>query len=235
MDGADFLLRLVNSTRFELCIVFLIIINCMTDMLEAQYMGYNVGHDLGYPGYNTSASQLLPWVESMLKVTPIIFTIIFLIEWFLRVGAYKLDSWKHPALAFDMLLILISGADLIAAGLFAGVNPGAVRCIRILKLLRMIKILRTFSWMSSLFLIVRSITQASPLSCGPSLSWHSSRLVWVLSCCKSCKLICWTPLKNLRKENWCSNILARLPGHLSPCLRYQLATGHPFADSSWNK
>jgi len=135
-----------------------ILLNCATLVLEAQYEGYNVGHGLGYPKYNTSAGEGFRWIDSILKVAPTIFNVIFLIEWFLRVGAYRLDLWKHPALACDMLLILISGVEVVAAaGLFAGINPAAIRLIRMLKLLRMVRIVRGLSWMSSLFLIVRSI------------------------------------------------------------------------------
>jgi len=156
-DGGDCLLRLVNSTVFEFVIVVIILFNCVTVMIEAQFFGYNIGYNLGYPKYTKPANEVFPGVNSMLKVAPIIFTVIFLIELFMRIGAYKQDSWRHPILAFDMLLILVSGIDVVAAGLLAGVNPTAIRCFRVLKLLRMVKILRRFSWMSSLFLIVRSI------------------------------------------------------------------------------
>jgi len=64
-DGADFLVRLVHKPWFEFVSVFLILLNCPTVMLEAQYVGYKVGHNLGFPKYETSASEKYPWVESI--------------------------------------------------------------------------------------------------------------------------------------------------------------------------
>jgi len=177
MEGADFLLRFVNSTWFELVIVLVILLNGVTIALEAQYVGCNVGHTLGYPKYNTSASEEFPWIESTLNVAQIIFNVLFLIELFLRIGAYRLYLCKHPLLVCDMLLILVSGADVVAAGLFLGMNPAAIRCIRLLKLLRMVKILRSISWMNSLFLIIRSMT-----ACVNALLWSLMLLALLQTC-----------------------------------------------------
>jgi len=107
----DRLARIVNSTPFEVGAVLLILLNCMSMAAEAQYTGYNVGYDLGYRKYNTSAAERYPWAQTTLSSLETIFTIIFLVEFLLRIAAYKQNLCKHPMLAFDMVLILMSCAD----------------------------------------------------------------------------------------------------------------------------
>jgi len=177
MEGADFWLRLVNSQWFESFVVVVILLNCMTLVLEAQYVGYNVGHSLGYRNYDTSASERFPWVNSTVHVAQFIFNTIFLIELLLRVGAYRQNLCRYPVIACDMLLVMMSAADLIVAGFFGGTNPAAIRCIRMLKLFKMMKVLRNRSWMSSLFLIVRSIT-----ACVNALLWSLTLLALLQTC-----------------------------------------------------
>lgn len=153
----DCLTRIVNSIWFEVVTVSLILLNCLSMAAEAQFVGYNVGYDLGYPKYSTSPDDQYPWIQATFNTMPIIFTCMFLAEWLLRIAAYKNNCFRHPMLAFDIIVIVVSGADVVAHGMFSGVNPTVIRLIRVVKLIRIIKLLRHISWMSSLYLLVRSI------------------------------------------------------------------------------
>jgi len=156
-DKSSYLGRIVNSTWFELVTVSMILLNCLVMATEAQYLGYNVGYDLGYPKYSLPADVRYPWAQGPLNTMPTVFTLIFIVEWCLRIGAYKWNSVKQPMLAFDLILIVMSFAEFAAADMLGGVNPTAIRVVRVLKVFKMMKILRNISWMGSLLLLVRSI------------------------------------------------------------------------------
>lgn len=173
----DCLARIVNNAVFEVLIVTLILLNSAVIALEAQYVGYDVGYHLGYPEYNTPSRERFPWIQDVVNVASLSFTAIFLVELVMRLGAYKLDSWRYPMLAFDIFLVVVSGADLVAAGYFGGVNPTAIRILRVMKLLRMMRILRNIEWFQSLFLIVRSI-----MASYNALFWAFTLLLLLQTC-----------------------------------------------------
>jgi len=175
------LTHLVGSTKFELVIVLLIFLNCICIAAEAQLDGYEVGYSLKYEGYAAATSERYNLLRRVLKVGPVIFTCIFVCELLMRIGVYKIQTWKHPYLMFDLILVVISLVDIISVGAFGGINPSAVRCIRVLNLFKMVKIFRSVSWMSSLFLIVRSI-----LASFNALFWAFTLLLLLQTCVGMC-------------------------------------------------
>ena len=117
--------HIVSSTIFEIIIISCIIINTII---------------LAIDHYQISSSLLM-----FLNVSNLIFTIIFTIEMILKILAYSLSSyWLDSFNRFDCFIVILSILEYTVKG------DGVLSALRAFRLLRVFKLLRSWSSFQSL-------------------------------------------------------------------------------------
>eukprot|EP00928_Gymnodinium_smaydae_P026755 TRINITY_DN20913_c0_g1_i1.p1 TRINITY_DN20913_c0_g1~~TRINITY_DN20913_c0_g1_i1.p1 ORF type:complete len:610 (+),score=85.38 TRINITY_DN20913_c0_g1_i1:40-1830(+) len=164
---------LVESSTFELCSILLILANTVVMSLEAQYVSYDTGQAILYPGYTVSAAEMWPGIGSVLTVMDIFFLFAFTIELILRVCALRARALRVAWIWFDGILVCFGFINALQF-LDLGLNPTLLRLVRITRLVRVVRVARSIQACDALFLLIKSI-QASV----GALCWSFSFLLAV--------------------------------------------------------
>ena len=146
---------LVQSAKFELVFLLVIVLNAIFMALQLQYSGHSTGFSLGVSQYTHNAESEMPWARVVLEIGELSFTAIFAIELILRLVALRLKfifffwSWMDT--------VIVTLAVLDQFGMMSAGNAFVIRLLRLGKLIRFIKILQVATKFDSVFFIMRSI------------------------------------------------------------------------------
>lgn len=155
------LARIVLGTSFELCFGFLIFVNSVVMVLEAQYKGILIERQIGYTDVNSSTGPVRGWPQADLSflVLDWIFGVAFTVEVVLKVAVKKhrfvLSGWNM----FDSMVVafwlfsLFEGVEVFSEA----INPLIFRICRLMRLCRLIRLAKVTTMLDTLVLMVISV------------------------------------------------------------------------------
>eukprot|EP00811_Abedinium_folium_P012401 NODE_2149_length_2282_cov_10.167053.p1 GENE.NODE_2149_length_2282_cov_10.167053~~NODE_2149_length_2282_cov_10.167053.p1 ORF type:complete len:628 (-),score=176.45 NODE_2149_length_2282_cov_10.167053:399-2153(-) len=162
----------VTSSAFESFFGALILINAVMMAIETQYLGMDLGHSMGYEGYEKTAAQTWGDASPALEVIEISLGSAFTVELVVKLLGLKKVFFKQAWNYFDALLILCW--FLAEAGVKLIFNPLILRLFRLMRLVRLLRIVKHIEAFDSLQVLVGSI-----MSCLPVLVWATILLVLI--------------------------------------------------------
>jgi len=149
---------IVLSRGFEISFAVLISVNTVILALEAQWAGFTIGRDLGYPRYDQSSDDTWPGMATVFEVLDWTFGVLFIGEIVAKVVGLRRefihDWWNW----FDTLVVLGWLVDALTRGMLdLPIDPMLLRLARLARLLRLIKLIRTLKGVDTLFLMITSL------------------------------------------------------------------------------
>jgi len=163
--------KLLQSDNFsfrslDLAVGILIAINTVVMMIRNEYMGYEVGVELG--AMESNPLSQLDWTLDALERG---FAILFLVELLVRVAIQRCTYFRSCWNWFDVILVVVSMFDLFLLDLLElevkiNVNVTMMRLARTVKLARAFRIMRTLRLFEGLRVLVHSVSAFLP-----SLMW----------------------------------------------------------------
>lgn len=148
--------RILKHNYFESGIALLIALNTVTMAFESQYLGADLGHDMGYPKYDQSAAVAWPGLSTVFLVVDYFFGVAFTVEVVFKLAVLRCgwicSFWNW----FDFLIV----AFWIIEKLSAGVLPFptmALRVARLARLFRLLRLVRKIQGFDALFLMTTAM------------------------------------------------------------------------------
>jgi len=131
-------------------------LNTLFMAAEAQYIGIDNGHKLGYRGSVNTAAEAWPHAKDIFAVTEYLFLAIFTLEVTVKIAVMKRDFFKDLWNVFDMVIV---ACGLLEASLQGELplDPSLLRLARLTRLLRMLRLVRTIQSFDSLYIMTTSI------------------------------------------------------------------------------
>lgn len=146
----------VRGQAFEWSFAAIILANAVIMAMQQQYRGLQIGHDLVFRTYDSTAKDAWPGGEAAFRYLEIFFCIVFTVEIILRVMSYKM-KWFHECWNYVDVTIVILAWITLGLPQLISTNPTFVRLARVGKLMRIVRLLRSNSLVDSLKLLVASI------------------------------------------------------------------------------
>eukprot|EP00971_Amphidinium_carterae_P035863 705604-Amphidinium_carterae.1 len=144
-SDAGLLRRLSNNLRvtlespaFELSVSIVIVLNTAVMGFEAQYVGMQQGHRMGFPS-TIPASEQIPWAKGFLYYSELVFGSVFTLEMCLKLLGFgrryfcEVWNWLDFLIVMGWLLTL-QGDDLLP------ISPVMLRAFRTVRVLRLIRL-----------------------------------------------------------------------------------------------
>jgi len=150
--------QVLSGQRFDLVVGFLICLNAMIMALELEYQGGKVGTKLGLSDEDHDVSW--PHAADVFSILNFIFTMIFVVELFLRVSVHGCHYLANVPNLMDALVVMVTAIDnyiLTPLGV-AMPNVTFIRLLRIVKLVRVLRVVRVMRIFHQLRVLVHSIT-----------------------------------------------------------------------------
>jgi len=166
--------RWVASPSFEATFAGIIMCNSFFMALEAQYNGWDVGFDLGYPN-SVESADVFPFAQGMFDVVNFIFGLIFLFEVVAKLTAYHCkfltDLWNY----FDAILVTFWIMEVAStSGSVAVLSPSVLRVFRLMKVLRLLRLVRSIQGFDSLYIMTSALTGSVTV-----LAWSAAMMCLV--------------------------------------------------------
>jgi len=169
--GIPCLRRMVSTHTFELIFVSLILLNCISMMVQIELFGLALASELGFKTGDQSAHT------NVFFNTELAFGLIFSAEILLKFFAFGLlDFWKFGWNLLDLFIVLTWAID--AGGLAVEINPMVFRMLRIAKLGRIVRVLKVIQRFDSLHLLLGSIRASFDI-----LAWSALVLLIMMTVC----------------------------------------------------
>ncbi|CAE7241336.1 SCN11A [Symbiodinium sp. CCMP2592] len=148
--------RWVSSTQFDVFFCLLILLNTLVMGLELQYDGLQRGYELGYPSFNSPASELWPHAEAAFAALDVMFGVAYLIEIFVRIAGTKRKFFCDATNWFDTSLVVLWLADLFLSQ-HMPLDSGMVRTLRLARVLRLVRLMRTMQGFDALYIMTTAM------------------------------------------------------------------------------
>ncbi|CAE7213109.1 SCN4A [Symbiodinium sp. CCMP2592] len=171
LRGVPCLRRVVTSYVFELIFVSLILLNCISMMVQIEFFGLFLATSMGIKtGMETDYNEIFYNIE-------LGFGLVFSAEILVKFVAYGLlDFWKFGWNLLDLFIVLTWAID--AGGLAVEINPMVFRMLRIAKLGRIVRVLKVIQRFDSLHLLLGSIRASFDI-----LAWSALVLLILMTVC----------------------------------------------------
>jgi len=157
IPSVKLLIRIVDSQYFETASMMLIVMNVMMLAVEMQYVGFQVGYELGVPLYDKHAKDIWSHAYSIFEVCDAVFNVGFVIELVLRISARCPSALACRWIQLDFVLV---GASLLEViGVISHINPSMLRMVRFLRILRMFRLIRDMGVAEALFSFLKAIEE----------------------------------------------------------------------------
>ncbi|OLP85717.1 Sodium channel protein type 4 subunit alpha [Symbiodinium microadriaticum] len=169
--GVPCLRRVVTSYVFELTFVSLILLNCISMMVQIEFFGLFLATSMGIKtGMDTDYNDIFYNIE-------LVFGLVFSAEILVKFVAYGLlDFWKFGWNLLDLFIVVTWAID--AGGLAVEINPMVFRMLRIAKLGRIVRVLKVIQRFDSLHLLLGSIRASFDI-----LAWSALVLLILMTVC----------------------------------------------------
>ncbi|CAE7190439.1 SCN11A, partial [Symbiodinium pilosum] len=124
--------------------------------LELQYDGLQRGYELGYPDFNSPASELWPHAETVFAVLDWIFGIAYVVEIGIRIAGTRSAFLCDATNWFDTSLVLLWLGELFWSQ-HVPVDSGLVRTLRLARILRLVRLMRTMQGFDALYIMTTAM------------------------------------------------------------------------------
>jgi len=155
-DVRGMLRLVVMSAHFEVMFAVLIVANMVVLILEAQYNGLDMGHNLGLEGLSRPAAEQWPGASRAWVVLDMLFGSVFTLEVLIKLFILRTVFFKDCWNLFDtgvIIVWLITSLQILAA---MPLPPMLLRVARMARLLRLLRLVRTMQHFDSLYLLTAS-------------------------------------------------------------------------------
>jgi len=170
--------RIASHKYFEPAFAMLILVNSFTIAGEAQFKGWQVGFDMGYPDTHAPDAS----VDTVFEVINWMFGVLFAIELLIKIFGYGrkffLECWNY----FDALLVIFWSLEVYlvyfvgdAGTALIPVDPSFLRIIRLMKLMRLVRLVRKIQGFDALYLMTTALSGSATI-----LAWSAALLVVLL-------------------------------------------------------
>jgi len=153
--------RIVVSTKFEMVFGLMILLNTVHMCVEAEYLGWEVGHLLGFEEMGTTQAST-EGGDHVFKIIELIFGAVFSFEVLVKMAALRCRFINSAWNVFDTVLIVLAWLTMFS-NLELPVNPMLLRLLRLAKLLRLLRGLTAFEVCDDLQLMVRALQSGAPV------------------------------------------------------------------------
>ncbi|CAE7340371.1 scn4ab [Symbiodinium pilosum] len=171
LRGIPWLRRVVTGYPFELFFVSLILLNCISMMVQIELFGLALATTLGIQTGTTSE------YGEVFFLIELGFGFVFSAEILIKFFAFGLlDFWKFGWNLLDLFIVLTWAVD--AGGLAVEINPMVFRMLRIAKLGRIVRVLKVIQRFDSLHLLLGSIRASFDI-----LAWSALVLLILMTVC----------------------------------------------------
>jgi hypothetical protein len=144
------LAKVVSSTRFELTMAVIILLNTLCIAAEAQYQGMKSGYDSGLAG-----APRWPGADRVFLVLEWFYGILFSVEFTLKMLAVPTKTLKDAWSVIDVLVVAFFWIEALSTNL--PFPPTVIRLARMARLLRFLRVVKTIKGFGSLYLMLQSI------------------------------------------------------------------------------
>jgi hypothetical protein len=151
--------QVVTGWHFEMFFAILIAVNTLVMIVEEQWRGSVMGHELNwYTEYGAEwhNEQYMLGAKDAFKFIEIVFATVFTLEALMRMIGRGREYWKDKAELLDLFVVVCSITILLAEN-FSSMNVTLFRILRLTKLLRMVKLIRTVEQLDSLQLMTTAL------------------------------------------------------------------------------
>ncbi|CAK0885686.1 unnamed protein product [Prorocentrum cordatum] len=155
--------RVVASPTFDIVFGALILLNTIIMGVEEQYMGSQVGYELGFythygsPQFGDGDGVLLGGDRHVFRTAEIVFAVIFSFEVILRMAGLGWHFFRRPSEHFDLAVVVLSDLSIIFSSIETPINIQLLRLLRATKLLRLVKLIRTIEGFDALHLMMTAL------------------------------------------------------------------------------
>ncbi|CAK9089780.1 Sodium channel protein type 9 subunit alpha (Peripheral sodium channel 1) (PN1) (Sodium channel protein type IX subunit alpha) (Voltage-gated sodium channel subunit alpha Nav1.7) [Durusdinium trenchii] len=148
----------LQSSRYEMLIALILILNVLWMAFELQFYGSISGYEIKFFSERPVTDEALPFWQSVIEIGDLFFTGFFVVDVMVRICILKLDFWRVCANYVD---VAVSVTGLIEVTILYAVdfpvNPVLFRLLRIGKLARAIRMVTMTSVLGSLQLLVKCL------------------------------------------------------------------------------
>lgn len=147
--------KFLQSSKYEVCVASVMILNVLWMALEAQVYGYFDANNSGLTTYSLIPPKERPLCDSLLAAGDIIFASVFVIDVGLRIILLHLKFWKNWVNYLDILVTAVSLVEIIIWLL--PLDAAFFRLVRFGKLARTLRMVTMTSILSSLQLLTKCL------------------------------------------------------------------------------
>eukprot|EP00928_Gymnodinium_smaydae_P029482 TRINITY_DN22199_c0_g1_i1.p1 TRINITY_DN22199_c0_g1~~TRINITY_DN22199_c0_g1_i1.p1 ORF type:complete len:614 (+),score=75.08 TRINITY_DN22199_c0_g1_i1:55-1842(+) len=149
------LAAIVHGKYFEPFFCGLVFVNALFSAFETQYVGHDIGHQLGQVGHERDAVHQYPHALLVFQLASWIFGLAFVLELILRVACEPRSWFRNPWVWLDFVVVI--GWALSKAEEALVMNSTVLRLARLFRLLRLLKLARAIRGFDSLYIITTAV------------------------------------------------------------------------------
>mmetsp|Transcript_71215 Transcript_71215/g.126856 ORF Transcript_71215/g.126856 Transcript_71215/m.126856 type:complete len:547 (+) Transcript_71215:79-1719(+) len=163
------------GNAFEWFFGMSIFANALVMAINQQYRGLQRGYNLSYPWYQSTRQEAWPGGELTFDIFEIFFTILFTIEFISRWVIFRLHYLKEVWCYIDGAIVALAWVIVLDRQAI-DFNPTFVRLVRVTKIMRLVRLLRSNQMFDCLKLLVSAINASFNI-----LFWSLCVLVLIIS------------------------------------------------------
>lgn len=147
--------QFLQSSKYEVCVATVMILNVLWMALEAQVYGYFDANNSGLTVYSLVPPEQRPLCDSILAAGDILFASVFVVDVGLRIVLLHLKFWKNWVNYLDILVTAVSLVEIVIWLL--PLDAAFFRLVRFGKLARTLRMVTMTSILSSLQLLTKCL------------------------------------------------------------------------------
>lgn len=152
----------VRSPWFENFFNALTFMNTLLLCLEVQYVGFDTGLAVRFPGMTRSSAETWPWCANFLKSADIAFGSMYCVELLLKVFVFRFRYLTEIWNLVDGFVVL-AWLTTSFTSLTVLVDPMFLRLLRLGRFLRVLRLVHTIQALDQLNLMIQSIKASLPV------------------------------------------------------------------------
>ncbi|CAJ1424260.1 unnamed protein product [Effrenium voratum] len=148
----------LTSSRYEMCIALILILNVLWMAFELQFYGSLSGYQINFFTEAPASDEDIPSWEAVIEAGDFLFTCFFVLDVVVRIVVLRGHFWKVCANYVDVAVSMTALVEVtILYAVALPVNPILFRLLRIGKLARAIRMVTMTSVLGSLQLLVKCL------------------------------------------------------------------------------
>jgi len=159
---SGFFTRLVRHPAFEALSIGLILCNTAAMAFSCQYVGFEIGYLLRYPGMGASAIDTWPSAGRVLDNVEYAFAIWYTLELCLKLLGFQLEFFKSWWNLLDVVLVMFWYLNELS-DVFGAFNAMTFRLVRLCRLMRLVQHMGWFQAFDALHMLITAIVASFPV------------------------------------------------------------------------